>query len=114
MSGQGPGILVLGFILVMAWLRTRLQYPRAPGSALRLTRAGLRYFLALLGLLVLGCAAAPALARQLGLASRLPVTVAQAAWFLGTYLLFIPVHRVLRARGIGVFRVEGPAGRGRS
>lgn len=106
---QGPGILVLLFILLMAWVRTRLHYPRAPGTALHLTRAGLGYFLALLALLLLGCPAAPALVRQFGLAPLLPALFAQAAWFLGTYLLFIPLHRLLRARGMGVFRADGAA-----
>ena len=101
---QGPGALVLVFIMVMTWLRTRLHYPHAAGSALRLTRAGVGYFLALLALLVLGCIAAPPLARQLGLALLLPPVFAQAAWFLGTYLLFIALHRLLRSRGIPVFQ----------
>ena len=106
---QGPGVLVLLFILVMAWLRTRLQYPHAPGSALHLTRAGAGYFLGLLALLALGCSTAPALAQQLGLALLVPAIFAQAAWFLAAYLLFIPLHRLLRARGIAVFRSDRPA-----
>ena len=103
LAANAPGALALLFILAMSWFRTRLQYPRAPGQPLRLTRAGVCYFGALLGLLAVGWVAAPALVRRLGLAPALTDTFARAAWFLVVYAIFIPVHRLLKARDIGIF-----------
>ena len=100
-----PGALALLFILVMVWFRTRLHYPRAPGAQLRLTRAGAGYFAALLVLLVVGWFAAPPLVQRFGLSAWLSGTLAQAAWFLGVCAAFIPLHRVLMARDIKVFRL---------
>src|ERR1700736_3533608 len=95
------------FIIGMVWLRTRMHYAQAARGGRSLTRAGWCYFAALLLLLVLGWFAAPALARRLGgaasIAARAP-TLARVMWFLGAYYLFIPLHRLLRAAGVAVFK----------
>jgi hypothetical protein len=103
LAADAPGALALLFILAMAWFRTHLHYPRAAGQPLRLTRAGAGYFGALLGLLAVGWFAAPALVLRLGFAPTLTDTFARAAWFLVVYAIFIPVHRLLKARDIGIF-----------
>ncbi len=91
------------FIVAMAWLRTRMLYPRAAGER-RLTAAGAVYF-ASLGLSLLGgWVAAPPLMRSLATAAPVPPTLARVVWFLVVYYLFIVVHRALRARGVAVFR----------
>jgi hypothetical protein len=109
-TANAPGALALLFILVMVWVRTRLRYPRPPGARLRLTRAGVGYFAAVLVLLAMGWFAAPLLVQHLGLAAVLSATFARAAWFLGVYAAFIPLHRLLRSRGIPVFCQAAPAG----
>jgi prolipoprotein diacylglyceryltransferase len=103
LAANAPGALALLFIFAMVWFRTRLHYPRAPGQALRLTRAGLGYFGALLGLLLIGWVVAPLLARRLGLGATLTDISARAVWFLAVYAMFIPAHRLLKARDIGIF-----------
>ena len=92
------------FIAAMVWLRTRMQYPKGVRGRRALTAAGAMYFATLGLLLVSGWFAAPALARRL--TSPVPVTptLARVVWFLVTYYLFIPLHRVLRGRGVAVFR----------
>jgi len=90
------------FIVGMVWLRTRMHYPQPHGRRV-LTVAGMAYFAALALLLVLGWLAAPALARHVSSALAVPV-LARVVWFLAVYYLFIPLHRVLRARGMSVFR----------
>jgi hypothetical protein len=95
------------FIVAMVWLRTRMQYPkRAPGRR-RLTLTGAIYFAALGLLLVAGWFAAPALARHTSSAMPLAPTLARVVWFLAVYYLFIPLHRVLLARRLAVFRAGG-------
>ena len=103
LAANAPGALALLFILAMVWFRTRLHYPRPRGQPLRLTRAGMGYFGALLGLLLVGWLVAPELVRGLGLTAMLTDTFARAAWFLVVYAIFIPVHRLLKARDMGVF-----------
>jgi hypothetical protein len=113
-ASNAPGALALLFILVMVWFRTRLQYPRVPGTRLRLTRAGAGYFAALLVLLVVGWFAAPPLVQHFGPSVSMSGTLAQAAWFLGMYAAFIALHRVLRSRNVQVFRGAAAArGEGR-
>ena len=91
------------FIVAMVWLRTRMQYAKSAAGARSLTAAGAMYFAALVLLLVAGWFAAPALARRLS--SPVPVApiLARVVWFLAVYYLFIPLHRVLQARGVAVF-----------
>lgn len=74
------------FIVAMAWLRTRMLYPRAAGER-RLTAAGAVYF-ASLGLSLLGgWVAAPPLMRSLATAAPVPPTLARVVWFLVVYYL---------------------------
>jgi hypothetical protein len=103
-AASAPGALALLFILGMVWFRTRLHYAKAGAGPLRLTRAGGGYFAALLVLLVAGWFAASLLVRSLGLGALLSASFARAAWFLAVYLAFIPLHRVLLARDLRVFR----------
>jgi hypothetical protein len=92
------------FIVVMAWLRTRMQYVPAPRGRLRLTATGVLYFTALVLLLVSGWFAAPRVARRFAALAPVAPALARTAWFLLVYYLFIPLHRVLKARGALVFR----------
>lgn len=95
------------FIVGMVWLRTRMHYAQAARGARSLTRAGWCYFAAFLLLLVLGWFAAPALARRLSSAASIATlapTLARVVWFLAAYYLFIPLHRLLRASGVDVFK----------
>ena len=94
------------FIVAMVWLRTRLHYRRrsAPPPARALTPAGWVYFASLVVLLGVGFPAAPALAARLAPATPAAPILARVCWFLATYYLFIPVHRVLQGRGVEVFK----------
>ena len=92
------------FIVGMVWLRTRMQYVPAPHGRLHLTAVGALYFAALALLLVLGWFAAPRLAGHFASLAPLAPALTRTTWFLLVYYLFIPVHRVLKARGALVFR----------
>ena len=94
------------FIVGMVWLRTRLHYRRrsGPPPARALTHEGWVYFASLLLLLGLGFPAAPALAARIAPATPVAPILARVVWFLAVYYLFIPVHRVLQARGVEVFK----------
>ena len=92
------------FIVGMVYLRTRLQYPQRPRGLTPLTRAGASYFAALLLTLVAGWFLAPFLARFFLSTTPLSPTLGRVVWFLGAYYLFIPVHQVLRAQGVEVFK----------
>jgi hypothetical protein len=96
-------VLTLGFIVGMVWLRTRMHYPRGR-TKVSLTRAGRIYFAVLLAVLVLGWVLAPAAARALWPTAVAPPLVSRVVWFLATYYLFIPLHRLLKARGVEVFK----------
>lgn len=92
------------FIVGMVWLRTRMQYPKGAAGVRSLTATGATYFAALGLLLFLGWFAAPALAHQVSSPVPVAPTLARVVWFLAVYYLFIPAHRVLRTRGLEVFR----------
>ena len=92
------------FLAGMVWLRTRMQYARAPHARLRLTAAGASYFAVLALLLVSGWFAAPRAAGYLAARAPLSPALARTAWFLLVYYLFIVAHRALKARGAAVFR----------
>jgi hypothetical protein len=94
-------VLTLGFIVGMVWLRTRMHYPRGR-TKVSLTRAGRIYFAVLLAVLVLGWVLAAA--RALWPTAVAPPLVSRVVWFLATYYLFIPLHRLLKARGVEVFK----------
>lgn len=92
------------FIVGMIWLRTRTQYARQARGTLQLQPAGRLYFAAAAVVLVLGWLVAPLVG---GLA--LPGTNAtpglmRVIWFLATYYLFILVHRVLKSKGVEVYK----------
>lgn len=93
------------FILGMVYLRTRMQYPKGRGAR-TLTAAGAGYFAALVLFMALGYLIAPALARSLLAGVPQTPTLGRTIWFLAGYYLFIPVHGMLRARGLGVFRTS--------
>jgi hypothetical protein len=95
------------FIVGMVWLRTRMHYAREARGVRSLTGAGRGYFAALGLLLAAGWLAAPLLARSLGAAAPGMATVARVVWFLASYYLFIPVHLLMKARGVPVFRATG-------
>jgi hypothetical protein len=92
------------FIVAMVWLRTRMHYPQGAAAGRSLTATGLMYFAALGLLLLSGWFAAPALARRISLPLPVAPTLARVVWFLAAYYLFIPLHRVLVAHGLAVFR----------
>ena len=96
------------FILGMVYLRTRMHYPRGGGRRV-LTAAGAGYFAALVVFLIAGYFAAPALARSLLPGVPQTATLGRTIWFLAGYYLFIPVHGLLRGRGLAAFRVEAGA-----
>ena len=93
------------FIVGMIWLRTRMQYSRQARGVLQLQRAGQIYFAAVIVMLLLGWLAAPAVGRALWPDTNVTPGLARVVWFLVTYYLFILVHRVLKMRGVAVFKV---------
>jgi sterol desaturase/sphingolipid hydroxylase (fatty acid hydroxylase superfamily) len=97
------------FIVGMVWLRTRLHYrsrgrAAPPGGLRALSFAGRGYFAALLALIALGWFLAPALAARLAPGTPVAPVLARVVWFLTVYYLFIPVHRLMQARGVEVFK----------
>jgi hypothetical protein len=106
LSGNAISAVAALFIVAMVWLRTRMHYARRLPAGRSLTAAGALYFAALVTLLVAGWFAAPRVTHEL--AASLPVApaFARVMWFLAAYYLFIPVHRILRARGLAVFRAD--------
>src|SRR3984893_13107224 len=103
LSSNAIAAVTLVFIVGMVWLRTRMHYPRGRERT-SLTRAGRIYFAVLLGVLVSGWLVAPAAGHALSSAAASTPTSARVVWFLATYYLFIPLHRVLRAQRVEVFK----------
>jgi len=94
-------LLMLGLI----WVRTRIQYSReASAGPLRLQRAGQIYFGAAIAILVIGWFAAPVLGRAFWPMPGVTPTLVRVVWCLGTYYIFIVVHRVMKTRGTAVFK----------
>jgi len=93
------------FIVGMIWLRTRMQYSRQARGVLQLQRAGQIYFAAVIVMLLLGWLVAPAVGRALWPDTNVTPGLMRVVWFLVTYYLFILVHRVLKTRGVAVFKV---------
>jgi hypothetical protein len=106
-SGNALSAVTALFIVAMAWLRTRMHYPRRTPERRSLTPAGAWYFAALVAMLAVGWFAAPRLARELTSSVPVAPAFARAVWFLAAYYLFIPLHLALRTRGVPVFRVGG-------
>ena len=97
------------FIVAMIWLRTRMQYSRQARGVLQLQRAGKIYFGAVIVMLLLGWLVAPAVGRALWPDTNVTPGLMRVVWFLVTYYTFILVHRVLKIRGVAVFKVaESP------
>jgi hypothetical protein len=98
------------FIIGMIWLRTRMQYVGLargePGRKLRLEKAGRLYFGSAVALLALGWFAAPTIGAALWPVTAATPVVPRVIWFLLSYYVFIVVHRVLKGRGIAVFKVS--------
>jgi hypothetical protein len=96
------------FIVGMVWLRTRMHYARQARGVLQLQPAGKIYFAVVLAVLLLGWIVAPLFGHTLW---RQTANVApglmRAVWFLATYYVFIIVHRILKARGVEVFKAAG-------
>jgi hypothetical protein len=93
------------FIVGMIWLRTRMQYSRQARGVLQLQPAGQIYFAAVIVVLLLGWLTAPAVGRALWPDTSVTPGLMRVVWFLVTYYAFILVHRVLKARGVAVFKV---------
>ena len=93
------------FIVGMIWLRTRMQYARQARGVLQLQSAGKIYFAAAVAVLLLGWLVAPAVGRSMWPDTNVTPGLMRVIWFLVTYYVFILVHRVLKARGVEVFKV---------
>jgi hypothetical protein len=131
-------LFIVGMIWVRTRMQYVGLVRGASGHKLQLEKAGRLYFASAVALLVVGWFVAPPLGATLwpataanaagigGIAQQSAesgasptgaspkVTVANPAltrviWFLLTYYVFIIVHRVLMARGGGVFKVREPA-----
>lgn len=92
------------FIVAMIWLRTRMQYARQPRGVLQLQRAGRFYFASAAGTLVFGWLAAPLLGRLAWPEVNATPGLMRVIWFMVTYYVFILVHRVLKAKGVAVYK----------
>ena len=93
------------FIVGMIWLRTRMQYSRQTRGVLQLQRAGQIYFGSVIVMLLLGWLVAPMVGRALWPDTNVTPGLMRVVWFHVTYYVFILVHRVLKTRGVAVFKV---------
>ena len=93
------------FIVGMIWLRTRTLYTRQVRGALQLQPAGRIYFAAALAVLVLGWLVAPLLGRLMLADTNVTPGLMRVIWFLATYYVFIVVHRILKVKGIALYKV---------
>ena len=93
------------FIVGMIWLRTRMQYARRERGVLQLQRAGRVYFAAAAMVLVLGWLLAPLVGHLVWPDTNVTPGLMRVIWFLATYYVFILVHRILRLRGVELFKV---------
>jgi hypothetical protein len=93
------------FIVGMIWMRTRMQYSRQARGVLQLQRAGQIYFGAVIVMLLLGWLFAPVVGRALWPDTNVTSGLMRVVWFLVTYYVFILVHRILKTRGVAVFKV---------
>jgi len=92
------------FIVGMIWLRTRMQYGRQARGILQLQPAGKIYFAAAFALLMLGWLVAPVIGRSIWPDTRLTPGLMRVIWFLVIYYGFILVHRILKMKGVQVFK----------
>ena len=93
------------FIVGMIWLRTRMQYSRQARGVLELQRAGQLYFAAVIVVLLLGWLIAPVVGRAIYPDTNVTPGLMRVVWFLVSYYVFILVHRILKTRGVAVFKV---------
>jgi hypothetical protein len=92
------------FIVGMIWLRTRTMYTREVRGTLQLQPVGRIYFAAAFAVLVLGWLVAPLIGRLMLPDTNVTPGLMRVIWFLATYYLFIVVHRILKARGVAVYK----------
>lgn len=92
------------FIVGMIWLRTRMQYARQVRGVLQLQRAGRLYFAAAAAVLVLGWLVAPLIGRLMAPDTNVTPGLMRVIWFLATYYVFIIVHRLLKVKGVEVYK----------
>jgi hypothetical protein len=95
------------FIVGMIWLRTRMHYARQARGVLQLQAAGKIYFAVVIVVLMFGWIVAPLIGRAVWPEASVTPGLSRAVWFLATYYVFIVVHRVLKARGVEVFKATG-------
>jgi len=92
------------FIVGMIWLRTRVLYTREVRGGLRLQRAGKIYFAAVAAVLVSGWLVAPLIGRLAWPDTNVTPLLLRVIWFLATYYVFILVHRILKIKGVEVYK----------
>jgi hypothetical protein len=92
------------FIVGMIWLRTRMLYSREMRGVLQLQRAGRIYFTAVVAVLVLGWLVAPLIGRLAWPDTNVTPLLMRVIWFLATYYVFIVVHRILKRKGVEVYK----------
>ena len=92
------------FMVGMIWLRTRMHYAREARGVLRLQPAGRIYFAVVVAVLLLGWLIAPAIGRAVWPDTGVTPMLPRGIWFLATYYLSIPVSRLLKTRGVEVFK----------
>lgn len=92
------------FIVGMIWLRTRVLYTREVRGVLQLQRAGRIYFAAVAAVLVLGWLVAPLIGRLAWPDTNVTPLLLRVIWFLATYYVFILVHRILKVKGVAVYK----------
>jgi hypothetical protein len=98
-------VVTVLFIVGMIWLRTRVLYTREVRGVLKLQRAGKVYFAAVAAVLVLGWLLAPLIGRLAWPEANVTPLLMRVIWFLATYYIFIAVHRVLKAKGVEVYKI---------
>src|SRR4051812_40138362 len=92
------------FIVGMIWLRTRVLYTRSVRGVMQLQRAGRIYFTAVIVVLVLGWLVAPLIGRLAWRDTNVTPLLMRVIWFLATYYVFILVHRLLKRKGVEVYK----------
>jgi hypothetical protein len=92
------------FIVGMIWLRTRTLYTRQVRGTLQLQPAGRIYFAAAFAMLVLGWLVAPLIGRLMLPDTNVTPGLMRVIWFLATYYVFIVVHRILKVKGVAVYK----------
>jgi hypothetical protein len=93
------------FMVGMIWLRTRVQYSQRTRGSLRLQPAGRVYFAIVVAVLLLGWLVAPAVGRLVWPAADITPMLPRGIWFLAAYYLSILASRILKSRGVEVFKV---------